>query len=260
MEEKIVVDDENIKEIVRSEIWKLGFKADLNHIDVSGVSRMDSLFIYSQFNGDISQWDVSKVENMNSMFSYSKFNQDISNWDVGNVRDMSWMFAGSQFNQDISNWDVSNVWNMNSMFSNSKFNQDISKWDVSNVESMGYMFSGSNFNQNISSWDVGNIWNMYSMFENSPFDKNIDMWNYNFKLVEAKPYNFVLRTTGSYTLIEKYIKALEDKKFDLAEKIKFKMKGIRFNYRYKDIEENKHLVSMDSNILKEFKEYLWKRR
>jgi len=100
---------------------------------------------------------------------------------------------------------------------------------------------------------------MYRMFEDSIFDKNIDMWNYNFKAVEEEPYNFQLNTKENYTHIEKYTKALENKKFDLADRIKFKMKGIRFNYRYKDVNESKHLVSMDSKLLKEFKEYLWKR-
>src|SRR5690554_5821834 len=212
MEEKIVVNNDNIHDIVNSEIERLGNKADLNHIDVSGVTDMWGLFEKSKFNGDISKWDV------------------------GNVWDMSWMFAGSQFNQDISNWDVGNVKDMTLMFEYSKFNQDISNWDVSNVKSMWYMF------------------------EDSPFDKNIDMWNYNFKSAEEVPHRFKLYTTGSYTLIEKYIKALEDKKFDLAEKIKFKMKGIRFNYRYKDVNESKHLVTIENNILKEFKEYLWKRK
>src|SRR5690554_790051 len=106
MEKKIVVNDENIKEIVRSEIWRLGNKADLNHIDVSGVTNMNSLFVYSQFNGDISQWDVSNVKYMDFMFSNSKFNQDISNWNVGNVESMWSMFSFSKFNQDISSWDV----------------------------------------------------------------------------------------------------------------------------------------------------------
>jgi len=236
MEKRIVANNDNIKEIVEDEIKRLGNKADLNYIDVSNVTVMNSLFEYSKFNGDISKWDVSKVENMNSMFSYSKFNQDISNWDVGNVMDMSWMFAGSPFNQDIS------------------------KWNVGNVKDMSYMFLNSQFNQDISKWNVGNVEDMYWMFENSPFKQDINMWNYNFKAVEEYPSYFILATTGSYTLIEKYIKALEDKKFDLAEKIKFKMKGIRFNYRYKDVNESKHLVTIENNILKEFKEYLWKRK
>ena len=240
MEKKIVANNGNIKRIVNSEIERLGNKADLNHIDVSGVTNMEFLFEGSDFNEDISNWNVGNVKDMSHMFNGSKFNQDISNWNVGNVKDMSGMFYKSIFNQDISNWDVSNVEHMDAMFFNSKFNQDI------------------------SSWDVGNVRNMYSMFYKSQFNQDINMWNYNFKaidkLVEEKPYKFDLKTTGSYTLIEKYVKALENKNFDLAERIKFKMKGIRFNYRYKDIEESKHLVTIENNILKEFKEYLWKRR
>jgi len=236
MEKRIVVDDKNVKDVVEDEVKRLGDEADLNHIDVSGVTNMNNLFSDSFFNGDISKWNVGNVENMNWMFRNSKFNGDISSWDVGNVKSVFRMFSNTPFNQDIGNWDVSNVENMYGMFFNSKFNQDI------------------------SGWDVGNVKDMYSMFENSPFDKNIDMWNYNFKLVEEKPLNFDLSTTGSYTLIEKYTKALENKKFDLADRIKFKMKGVRFNYRYKDVNENKHLVTLDSNLLKEFKEYLWKRK
>jgi len=236
MEKKIVVNNGNIKRIVRDEIKRLGNKADLNYIDVSQVTDMNSLFEGLQFNGDISKWNVSGCENMKYMFFKSIFNQDISNWDVGNVKSMNHMFFGSPFNQDISKWDVSNVENMDAMFFNSKFNQDI------------------------SGWDVGNVRDMYGMFEKSSFNQDIDMWNYNFKAIEEKPYNFELKTKGSYTLIEKYVKALQYKKFDLAERIKFKMKGIRFNYRYKDVNESKHLVSMDSKLLKEFKEYLWKRK
>jgi len=212
MEKRIIANDDNIKEIVEDEIKRLGNEADLNHIDVSGVTDMNGLFFHSSFNGDISKWNVSNVEKMAYMFSESPFNQDIGNWNVGNVEDMTLMFENSQFNQDISNWDV------------------------------------------------GNVKSMWNMFENSPFDKNIDMWNYNFKLAEEEPIRFDLDSNTKHTLIEKYVKAIQNKKIDLAEKIKFKMKGIRFNYRYKDIEESKHLVTLDSKLLNEFKEYLWKRK
>ena len=154
MEKKIVANNDNIKKIVNSEIERLGNKADLNHIDVSGVTNMEFLFDESSFNGDISNWNVGKVKEMRFMFQYSKFNQDISRWDVGNVRNMYGMFSNSKFNQDISNWNVGNVWNMGDMFYYSQFNQDISNWDVSNVENMNYMFYNSQFNQDISKWNI----------------------------------------------------------------------------------------------------------
>ena len=186
MEERIVANNDNIENIVKSEIERLGNKADLNHIDVSGVTNVKKLFYDSNFNGDISKWDVSNVKNMYGIFIYSSFNGDISSWDVGNVENMNWMFSGSKFIQ------------------------------------------------------------------------NIDMWNYNFKFVEERPDRFNLFTEGRYTLIEKYVNALHSKKFDLAERIKYKMNVIRIKYHVEGIKENKHLVSMDSNILKEFKEYLRK--
>ena len=76
MEKKIVANNGNIKKIVNSEIERLGNKADLNHIDVSGVTDMNSLFEGLQFNGDISKWDVSNVENMGGMF----FNSPLKNY------------------------------------------------------------------------------------------------------------------------------------------------------------------------------------
>jgi len=126
----IVVNNWDLRSVVHSEIKRLGNEADLNHIDVSGVTNMNNLFSDSIFNGDISNWDVSNVENMNWMFNNSQFNQDISNWNVSNVKNMWGMFSFSKFNQDISNWDVSNVENMHYMFQNSQFNGDISKWNV----------------------------------------------------------------------------------------------------------------------------------
>ena len=103
--ERIIATDETIGKIVKQEIEKYGNHADLNHIDVSNVTDMESMFSYSQFNGDISNWDVSNVTNMYNMFYDSKFTGDISNWDVSNVTDMRYMFNYSQFNGDISKWN-----------------------------------------------------------------------------------------------------------------------------------------------------------
>jgi len=119
--------DETIHKIVKDELDRLGHDADLNHVDVSEVTDMNSLFScaiddlgpkYYDLNPDISKWDVSKVEYMEFMFfECENFNQDISGWDVSNVNDMDFMFnACKSFNQDISNWDVKNVKNMDNIF------------------------------------------------------------------------------------------------------------------------------------------------
>lgn len=145
--------DNTIKKIVKDELDSLRHDADLNHIDVSDVTNMDSLFScsdddlgsdYKDLNPDISRWDVSKVKNMNYMFyKCEKFNQDISQWDVSQVKNMhSMFFECENFNQDISQWDISKAENMASMFFGCKnFNKDLSQWDLSNVLNMSYMFN-----------------------------------------------------------------------------------------------------------------------
>jgi len=110
-----------IQKIVKDELDRLGHDADLNHIDVSEVTSMNSLFScdrgdylgpkYKDLNPDISKWDVSNVVNMSCMFYECKnFNQDLSRWDVSKTQYMSSMFYNCQkFNQDLSGWNVNNV-------------------------------------------------------------------------------------------------------------------------------------------------------
>ena len=162
--------DETIKQIVKDELDRLGYDADLNHIDVSEVTSMDSLFScydgdlgpkYKDLNPDISKWNVSNVQIMNYMFyECNKFDQDLSQWNVSKVKDMAYVFEYCKnFNQDISEWDVRNVIDMSGMFWGCEnFNQDLSKWNVSNVESMNAMFRNcEKFNQDLSSWDVQKV-------------------------------------------------------------------------------------------------------
>ena len=112
--------NENIRQIVKDELDRLGHDADLNHIDVSEVTYMNNLFScvpmdlgskYADLNPDISQWDVSNVEEMRCMFWHCKnFNCDISKWDVSKVKYIKGMFWFCEsFNQDLSQWDTRNI-------------------------------------------------------------------------------------------------------------------------------------------------------
>ena len=107
MRKRIIATDNTLKDIIYEEIEKYGYKADLNHIDVSNVKFMNCMFDNSNFNGDISKWDVSNVKVMYGMFDNSNFNGDISKWDVSNVNYMGWMFYNSNFTGKLKingNW------------------------------------------------------------------------------------------------------------------------------------------------------------
>lgn len=167
-EQTIIATDETIHQIVKKELDRLGHDADLNHIDVSRVTNIESLFSclepgptspsrspslgpkYIDINPDISKWNTSNIKRMDRTFQWCEnFNCDISGWDVSNVIDMDFMFVGCK-----------------------KFNQDISCWDVKNVESMAYMFKDcSNFNQNLSNWGVTKVKYMFAIFGNCPIKK-----------------------------------------------------------------------------------------
>jgi len=154
------------------------FNQPIGSWDVSNVTDMSYMFVYSPFNQPIGDWDVSSVTNMRNMFDDSSFNQPIIDWDVSSVMNMRSMFQGSSFNQPIGDWDVSNVEVMHLMFSSSSFNQPIGSWDVSNVTDMSYMFSDSSFNQPIGDWDVSNVTNMRDMFSYTPlFNQDISSWD-----------------------------------------------------------------------------------
>ena len=152
-EKVVVTTNYDLIECVIHEVDKYGIDANLNHIDVSGVTDFSRVFEYSKFNGDISEWDVSHGETFTEMFSNSEFNGNIMKWDMSSAVYLTGMFRNSKFNNDIGLWNTGNVRIMRSMFEGSEFNKDIHMWDVGNVTDMSYMFSYSKFNQDIECWN-----------------------------------------------------------------------------------------------------------
>jgi surface protein len=172
----IHADDKTIRDMVKSEIDRLGNDADLNHIDVSAVTNFAGLFAvrediagepkrlgkkYKTINPDISRWNTENATNFDSLFlGCEKFNCDLSEWKTGNVENMSYTFCCCyDFSSDLSDWDVSSCLRMNGMFSIAKsFDCDISSWKVGNVWDMEYMFNEAlTFSYDISNWDTRKV-------------------------------------------------------------------------------------------------------
>lgn len=129
---------EELRTIIEYELERQD--ADLNHIDVSGVTDMSDLFRELDIRHiKIDKWDVSNVTNMESMFEDAYF-----------------------FNADLSSWDVSNVQNMKRMFYSARsFNCGLSKWALSSILHAEYitgMFTGAtSFKGDPSVWNVPEI-------------------------------------------------------------------------------------------------------
>ena len=94
----------------------------LSKLNVTKITNMVDVFIYSLFEGDISEWNTSNVTNMDYMFyQATNFNSNIGNWDVSNVTKMDYMFNNAEkFNQNISSWNLDNIKSSYSMFDNAK--------------------------------------------------------------------------------------------------------------------------------------------
>lgn len=78
----VVRDTEHLRTLVKDHISVYGYRVDLNHLDVSGVTNMDHVFQNMVFQGDISKWDVSNVTSFDMTFCGSSFNQNISEWNT----------------------------------------------------------------------------------------------------------------------------------------------------------------------------------
>lgn len=156
---KILVNDSNIKTILEEELNRLGSNADLNHIDVSGVTDMHKLFRLTRFSGNVSKWDVSQVVNMAQMFQGTVgFECDLGEWNTENVKDMSRMFSlDSKFTgKGLENWNVEKVEKTDMMFSGcTLFNAPIGNWKLNSLRDASFMFQNcTSFDQDLSSWTL----------------------------------------------------------------------------------------------------------
>lgn len=159
---------EHLKELVNAEIAQHGIRCDLNHIDVSQLDSLFSVFQDSPFNGDISQWKTGRIADMSGLFMGSQFDGDISAWDTSKLSTAISMFRGSVFNGDISRWNTRNLVNAHYMFRESRFDGDIENWNVSNAYGLTKMFQDSAFSGNIEKWDLNGGRDMAGMFFNCP--------------------------------------------------------------------------------------------
>lgn len=114
-------DKKELMHMIDDEVVKNGKNCSLNHIDVSEITDMSTVFRQSVFDGDITEWDVSNVKDMSFMFEYSDFtgeNSDLSKWDVSNVDLMNYMFDHSKFNnrKSLNGWRIKKTAQTRGMF------------------------------------------------------------------------------------------------------------------------------------------------
>ena len=137
LEGKLPVTREELLVLVNSWGRKLGFATkDSQNKDIY-IGSCEKKECYK-----LSKLNVTKITNMVDVFIYSLFDGDISEWNTSNVTNMDYMFyQATNFNSNIGNWDVSNITTMDYMFNNAeKFNQNISSWNLDNIKSSYSMF------------------------------------------------------------------------------------------------------------------------
>lgn len=180
----VIANDDNIEEIVHKAIRDYGTGVDLNFIDTSAVTKMNSLFDQEDFEGDVSRWDVSNVTTMNYMFNQCQhFNCNLSKWNTEKVIDMNFMFANCfEFDgEGIEDWDVSEVYDMRDMFFNCfKLNPDLSKWDLDKLEDSSRMFKGCKIfeGKGLNKWVTPKLERMVEMFSDCDnFDVDLSHWH-----------------------------------------------------------------------------------
>ena len=153
--------------------------------DLSNVTNMNSAFAFTtrfiDNGGEFGNWNVSEVTSMGNIFIFSGMNENINNWNVSKVQDLSGAFFGTlNFNQPLNNWVLTNLNNIQAIFNDAaEFNQPLNNWNVSGVDDLSLAFNGAtSFNQDLSAWDVSNVTGFYEVFRGaSNFDQNLGAWD-----------------------------------------------------------------------------------
>jgi hypothetical protein len=99
-----------------------GFSA-LDTPDLSLTQDTSGMFTNAKlFNAQLNHWDVSTVTKMRGMFMHAtSFNQPLNRWVVNQVTDMSYLFFNTRsFDQNINSWNVEAFTNTEFMYSNSR--------------------------------------------------------------------------------------------------------------------------------------------
>ena len=66
-----VQDKTHLQRLIQYHLESYGPDCSLNHLDISAVTDLSTVFYESPFNGDISQWDTSNVTNMSYLLALS---------------------------------------------------------------------------------------------------------------------------------------------------------------------------------------------
>jgi Mycoplasma protein of unknown function, DUF285 len=147
---------------------------DLNHVDVSNVTKFSNAFSNLQRRSYVrrlaalqystSCYEVTQPPARDEVSSRYRLNVDISEWDVSGGIVFNCMFEGVNFGGDISRWSMGRAKNVSRMFSQSTFNGDIAGWDMRSVIDASGMFEWGAFTGDLSSWKLEMVQNADLMF------------------------------------------------------------------------------------------------
>ena len=169
----IKAEDKTIRDIVFDEVQRLGYDADLNHIDTSNITTFyyESRVLFPEkFCGDVSKWNVENCKTFIGMFYKCKnFNGYLNDWDMGMAETTASMFRGCEnVNQPLDQWRFKSIDNTFCMFGDCfEFNQPLSDWNMYTITTVNRMFENcKSFCQDLSSWKFQSGVNMIGMFNN----------------------------------------------------------------------------------------------